>query len=234
MIWRIEESVRVLIVIVSLALLVVACKPSTGILVPMEPTAADLMFASENKPLDVHLLEQVFSRGSLFQVMTVTNRMLATETSEELVGYLMSLWQLKPAAVERVDRDFVNGPSVRVLLANVLAQSAASHVLKADATQFVETLRSGLSMTDREIVWAAMSGLHLFFNDADIEKIVAIAEGGDKATRTVALGALSSSCATNARRRFDEIVAAADEDTRTRAREILTSGEGARQANCSN
>lgn len=223
---------RVLIVIVSLALLVVACKPSSGRLAPMEPTAADLVFASENEPLDTPQLEQVFSRGSLFQVMIVTNKVLATERNQDLVGYLMSLWLLEPAAVERVDKEFVKDPSVRVLLANALAQSAASHVLDVDASQFVETLRAGLDMRDREVVWAAISGLQEFSNNLDVEKIAAIARSGDEATMKVALGALSSSCATRARSRFDEIVAAADEGTRSRAREVLVVGEKIRETDC--
>ena len=220
------------VLIVSHALLVVACEPGSGRLAPLEPTDADLVFASENKPLDTDLLERVFSSGSLFLVMTATNKVLAAERNQDLVGYLMSLWLLEPAAVERVDTEFVKGPSVRVLMANVLAQSAASRVLDVDASQFVETLRAGLDMREREVVWAAISGLQEFSNDLDVEKIAAIARSGDEATMKVALGALASSCATRARSRFDEIVAAADEGTRSRAREVLVVGEKIRETDC--
>lgn len=222
------------VLIVSLVLLVAACRPSSGGLVPLEPTAADLVFVSENKPLDAVSLKQIFLRGSVFQVMVATNKVLATERNQELVGYLMRLWLREPAAVAQMDMEFVNSPSVRVFLANALAQSAASHVLDVDTSQFVETLRAGLDMGDREVVWAAISGLQEFSNDLDVEKIAAIARSGDEATMKVALGALSSSCATHARSRLDEIIAAADERTRSQAREILMVGERVRQTECSN
>ncbi len=158
------------------------------------------------RPIDVAALKEAFASKSTERVADVTNEALGPRSTPGVLDFLHKVWEGNRDATVDLDPEFLNQLSVRVFVANVLAQAKANRMIEIETGPLLTVLRSGLDATDREVVWAAMSGLEPYADNADVDKFVAIAGGDSLPNARVAIGAVAGVCGDYAKQSLDRLI----------------------------
>jgi len=182
---------------------------ATGFLVASCDVGVTTYRSDAGGPPSVAAFAESMREGDVQTFVDDLNQVKRDDPDPQVLAFLESLWQQS-----RTDTSppFLKRELVLVELAATLAQASRNGAMRLDETEFHEVIRRGATSEDPDARERALFSLSIFDDSADIPLLTQAVESTDDSIFRIAIVALASMCAADAKEALRRVADSLRED----------------------